>query len=90
MSRDDCAIVLLTCCRVTYSLIGIGVDNTAASRNSFRSEILQLHLEAPLSCIGFGLLGRDDDIHLNVAFFKGVLANGRRQSRSPEGVIENH
>ena len=90
MSRDDDAVVVLTSCRVTYSFIRIGLDNTAACRNSLRSQPLQLHFEAPLSCIGFGLLGWDDHINLNVALFKGVLAHCPRQSRSPEGVIDYH
>ena len=84
------AVVVLTSCGVNYSLIGIGLDHTPTGDNSLRSQPLQLRFEASLSCVGFGFLGWDEDIHLNVALFLGVRADGPRQSRSAEGVIDDH
>jgi hypothetical protein len=90
MGRDDYAVVVLTSCGVNYSLIRIGLDDTPTGDNSLRSKPLQLRFEPPLSCVGFGLLGWDEDIHFNVTLLLGVRANCPRQSGSPEGVIDYH
>ena len=90
MRRDNYALVVLASCGVTDGVIGIGLDDSAACDNSLRSQPFQLHFEAPLRSLGFGLLGGDDDIHLHVALFLFVRTYRPRQSRSPQGVIDYH
>ena len=75
MGRDNDALIVLMFRRLTYCLIGIALDHTATRLDSLRRQVLAAQLRGAPEPHRFQIARRDDDIDLDCALVKGVLAN---------------